>query len=68
MMTMWHPITLAPDGELVETKIDDEHGERNVQTMTRRGRLWWINEGQANAMYVYYEPTHWRRLTDRFAS
>lgn len=64
----WHPISLAPDGELVMTKIDDERGERNVQPMTRRGRLWWIDEGKSNAMYVYYEPTHWRHLTPRFVA
>lgn len=47
----------APDGVLVETKIEDANGVRNVQKLTRRGSLWWIPEG---SMYVYYEPTHWR--------
>lgn len=47
----------APEGVLVETKVDDVKGVRNVQKLTRRGNLWWIPEG---TMYVYYEPTHWR--------
>lgn len=46
-----------PDDVVVETKIDDEHGERNRQTLKRRGRLWFVPDG---SMYVYYEPTHWR--------
>lgn len=54
----WQPISLAPVDEIVETKIDDEHGERNVQKLVRKGRLWWTPDG---AMYVYYTPTHWRR-------
>ena len=45
-----------PDGVVVETKLDDERGVRNVQTLRRRGRLWFIPGG----MYVYYTPTHWR--------
>lgn len=35
----WRPASLAPDGIEVETKIDDEHGIRNVQTMIKRGNL-----------------------------
>lgn len=47
---------LPPEGVEVVTKIDDEYGARNVQPLTRRGRLMW-----AGNIYVYYEPTHWRR-------
>jgi hypothetical protein len=61
-MTEWQPISTARAGERVLTKIDDEHGERNVQPMTRRGSLWFIHDGQPNEMYVYYTPTHWRQL------
>lgn len=53
-------VRVPPDGALVETKIDDEHGVRNVQTMTREGRLWY-----AGGMYVYYTPTHWRPVSAR---
>jgi len=49
----------APEGVLVETKVHDARGERNVQNLTRRGNLWWTPDG---AMYVYYTPTHWRLL------
>lgn len=43
--------------EVVETKIDDEKGERNVQDLKRIGRLWYFPDG---SMYTYYTPTHWR--------
>ena len=49
---------LPPDNLVVETKIDDEQGLRNAQTLKRRGSLWWTPDG---SMYVYYAPTHWRR-------
>lgn len=51
----WQPIKFAPADEVVLTKIDDEHGERNVQKLKRRGSLWWTPDGE---MYVYYTPTH----------
>jgi hypothetical protein len=52
---------LPPDGVLVETKIEDMDGLRNVQMLRRSGRLWFIPGGP----YVYYEPTHWRPDTGR---
>lgn len=61
--TDWQPVSTAPLGVEVETKIDDEHGERNVQTLVARQRapgcrvMWWLPDG---SMYVYYQPTHWR--------
>lgn len=54
----WQPISLAPAGEVVETKIDDEDGERNVQKLVRQGNLLFFPD---KSMYVYYTPTHWRR-------
>lgn len=56
----WMPIDTAPENEVVETKIDDEHGCRNVQPMKRVSRLWYLADG---SMYVYYQPTHWRPMT-----
>jgi hypothetical protein len=44
---------------IVETKIDDGGGVRNVQPLKRNGRLWFFPDG---TMYVYYVPTHWRHL------
>lgn len=47
------------------TKIDDERGERNVQSLVKRTRvqgfrpLFWTPDG---SMYVYYTPTHWKHL------
>ena len=53
----WKPISSAPNGVVVETKIDDAFGVRNQQTLKRSGNLWWFPDG---SMYVYYDPTHWR--------
>jgi len=55
-MSEWQPISTAPENVVVMTKIDDEHGERNVQELMRRGRLWWVKDG---SFYVYFTPTHW---------
>lgn len=49
---------LPPEKEVVETKIDDEKGKRNIQRLKRNGNLWFVPDG---SMYVYYRPTHWRR-------
>ena len=59
-MNDWKRVSdkLPPEGREVETKIDDARGVRNVQTLIRRGRLWWTD-----SIYVYYTPTHWRYLT-----
>jgi hypothetical protein len=54
----WNPISTAPENVLVMTKIDDEKGVRNEQTLHRNGRMWY-----GGSMYVYYQPTHWRELT-----
>lgn len=59
MTKTWQPINTAPDGELVDTKIDDEHGGHNHGWLMRHGNLWWLKDG---SMYVYYTPTHWRPL------
>lgn len=56
----WHEAKLAPLGEVLETKLDDEHGERNNQLLIRNGRLWFFPD---MSMYVYYTPTHWRLPT-----
>lgn len=56
---MWYDVKdrLPPDGLEVMTKIDDNKGCRNEQTLKLRGNLWWTPD---MAMYVYYCPTHWR--------
>ena len=50
-------LQLPPEREIVDTKIDDSHGERNHQRLARVGRLWFVEDG---SMYVYYKPSHWR--------
>lgn len=49
-------ITAAPENVVVETKIDDHDGLRNVAELKRQGNLWFFPDG---SMYVYYTPTHW---------
>ena len=56
-MSDWMPIASAPKDTVVMTKIDDEKGVRNEQTLKLIGRLWFYPDG---SMYVYYTPTHWR--------
>lgn len=55
-------IVLPPEGEVVETKIDDWRGLRNEQPLYRKGNLWFLSDG---SMYVYYTPTHWRMAESR---
>jgi hypothetical protein len=59
-MSEWQPIETAPYDVEVRTKIHDEHGERNDQTLLRSGNLWWFPD---KSMYVYYRPTHWMPLS-----
>lgn len=49
-----------PDEKVeVMTKIDDEKGVRNEQSLTRYSGLWFFPD---MSMYIYYNPTHWRPL------
>lgn len=59
MITDWTSTKdiLPSANDVVLTKIDDEHGERNIQKLKRRGGLWFFPD---DSMYVYYKPTHWR--------
>ena len=61
-MRNWNSIAYAPEGVAIETKIDDEHGPRNIQVLTKRNNLWWVSDG---SMYVYYTPTHWRYCEEK---
>lgn len=58
---MWYKTSerLPEEGIIVDTKIEDEHGCRNMQQLYRRGNLWYLADG---SMYVYYIPTHWKDL------
>jgi len=56
-MSDWQGALSAPENVDVETKIDDEKGLRNEQTLKRVGNLWWLPD---MSMYCYYRPTHWR--------
>lgn len=60
-MNDWISVSdLLPTGDgVVETKIDDAKGIRNVATLRYHNNLWWMPD---DSMYVYYAPTHWRPL------
>lgn len=62
-MIDWIPCDkeLPPVGMVVDTKIDDKQGCRNVTTLKRNDRLWFLPDG---SMYVYYTPTHWRQCRE----
>jgi hypothetical protein len=49
---------LPPQNIVVETRVFDGAGERNKEDLKRVGRLWFFPD---STMYVYYEPTHWRK-------
>lgn len=61
--TKWIPINdeLPPERMIVWTKISDDRGDRNEQDLFRIGNLWFLPD---EGMYVYYTPTHWRKLND----
>lgn len=48
---------LPAQNKVVETKIDNQDGIRNIQDLKFSSNLWWLPNG---SMYVYYTPTHWR--------
>ena len=52
---------LPPEHIPVETKIDDENGERNNCILMRYKSFWMYPE---NMVHVYYAPTHWRLCND----
>ena len=49
-----------PRDVVVETKIEDERGVRNIAKLKLHNNLWFFDD---LSMYVYYSPTHWRHLT-----
>jgi hypothetical protein len=55
----WHPIATAPQHQTVLTKIHDDRGARNEQALQKHGNLWFYPDAH---MYVYYSPTHWKRM------
>lgn len=50
---------LPPENKVVNTKIHDADGERNIALLYRQGRLWYFPD---HSMYVYYTPTHWHEI------
>lgn len=49
--------SLPPENIVIETKISDCYGERNICDLIRIGNLFYQEDMK---MYVYYLPTHWR--------
>ena len=58
---IWFNVATAPEGIVVNTKIDDSDGCRNEQQLKRHGNLWYFPD---MSMYVYYRPTHWKPVID----
>lgn len=58
----WQPIETAPENVVLETKIDDAKGCRNIQPLKRLRNLWYFPDG---SMYLYYTPTHWKHVEGR---
>jgi hypothetical protein len=58
---MWKSISQVspPIDQAIMTKIDDHNGERNIQPLVFRGKMWWFVD---KTMYVYYTPTHWKYM------
>ena len=56
---MWKKVTdvSPPLNTIIDTKVDDQLGTRNEQSLKFDGKLWWMSDG---SMYVYYTPTHWK--------
>ena len=56
-VSVWTKVAdrLPPENKVVETKVEDSRGCRNVQPLMRKGELWFSPDG---SIYVYYEPTH----------
>lgn len=56
----WIPITkeLPPDGEVVETKREND----NKCDLKRYGTLWY---NAATKQLVSYTPTHWRKKEEK---
>jgi hypothetical protein len=52
-------VEMPPENVMVMTKIVDDRGVRNEQTLCWHSYLWWTDCGPT-AIYVYYTPTHWR--------
>lgn len=62
-MSGWIPVSerTPRPGRVVETKIHDLQGVRNVTKLKLSGTLWFYPDG---SMYVYYQPTHWREVSE----
>ncbi len=62
MIETWIAVShqLPPEGVVVETKVDDAEGCRNVDRLKLYRNLWFAPDG---SMYVYYRPTHWRTVS-----
>ncbi len=53
----WQPIETAPEGVLVEVKVDRGNGVRNRGKLKRFRQLWFTDDLSG---YANWEPTHWR--------
>lgn len=48
-----------PENVIIETKIDNEDGCRNIQKLIYKYNLWFLSDKN---IHVYYTLTHWRYI------
>lgn len=58
-MSEWRRVGTEFEGMVYLTKIDDENGVRNEQMLKRKGGIWFHPDGSS---YVYYTPTHYKKV------
>lgn len=63
IMNNWQPAQTAPVDQVVLTKIDDGKGLRNIAPLILHKNRWCFAD---MSMYVYYNPTHWKPIPDRY--
>lgn len=53
----WETISSVPEDVVVETKIDNGQGPRDITPLRKKVSRFFSPDLR---MYVYYTPTHWR--------
>lgn len=64
MNNKWVKVSEIPPPEnlIVDTKLDDQYGDRLHQKLKRKGRLFFFED---DSIYVYYTPTHWKYIAPK---
>lgn len=57
---LWYPIQYAPEGVLLETKVDDDQGIRLKMTLAKWDGVWFTPYVDP----VEHTPTHFRHVQE----